>query len=152
MTNPGKLDSKKHTQPSVALTKIIRTSGMSCGGGPTGTQRVVGPLELLAWGKILTLCGYALKVIGVVLKAIQRVRYTGCRREWRAPMFGLVRLGEPGYDGTGQGAVTGRFRKRPTVKTSSLEDVFAGGRTASAEEEREMVKVACVERLESDIV
>jgi len=87
---------------------------------------VVGPLELFTWGKVLALGSNALEVIRVVLEAVRGVRCTLGQRELRIPMLGLVRLREPGYDGTGQGAGAGRFRKRLTIETSGLEDVFAG--------------------------
>lgn len=87
---------------------------------------MVGSLELFTRSKVLTLGSDALEIIRVVLEAMRDMRWALGNRGQRIPMFGLVRLGEPGYDGMGQGAGAGRFRKGLTVKTSSLEDVFTG--------------------------
>jgi hypothetical protein len=87
---------------------------------------VVGSLELFTRGKIFALGSDTLEVIRVGLEAIRDMRCALGHRRWRVPMFGLIRLGEPGYDGMGQDAGAGRFRQGLTVKTSSLENVFAG--------------------------
>jgi len=60
---------------------------------------VVGPLELFAWSKVFALGRDALEVIRVVLVAVRGVRYDQYHHELCVPMFGLVRLGKPGYDG-----------------------------------------------------
>ena len=86
---------------------------------------MIGPLELFTRGKVLALGSDALEVIRVVLEAVRGVRRTLGHHVSCIPVLGLVRLREPGYDGTGQGAGAGRPRKSLTVKTSSLEDVFA---------------------------
>ena len=86
---------------------------------------MVSPLELFTWSKVLALGSDALEVICVVLEAVRGVRCAlGCCG-LHVPMLGLVRLGEPGYDGIGQGAGAGRFRKSLTIETSGLEGVFA---------------------------
>ena len=53
--------------------------------------------------------GDAFEIIRVVLEAVRGVRRVLSYRGWRIPMFGLVRLGEPGYDGIDQGAGAARF-------------------------------------------
>ena len=77
---------------------------MRRGEGLTGAERMVGPLELFARSKVLALSSDALKVIRVVLEAGRGVRYVLVHRRLSVPMLGLVRLGEPGYDGTCQSA------------------------------------------------
>lgn len=86
---------------------------------------MVGPPELFARSKVFALGSDALKVIRVVLEAVRGVRCALGHRRWRVPMFGLVRLGEPGCDGSGQDAGAGGFLKSFTVKTSGLKDIFA---------------------------
>jgi hypothetical protein len=39
----------------------------------TGAERVICPLELLAWGKVVAFGGNALEVVGVVLEAGRKV-------------------------------------------------------------------------------
>ena len=94
---------------------------------------MVGPLELFTWSEVIALGSNALEVIRVVLETARGVRYALGRCGLRIPMLGLVRLREPGYDGTGQGAGAGRFRKTLTIKTSGLEDVFAEKKQTSQE-------------------
>ena len=72
---------------------------------------MVGPLELFARGKVFALGGDALEVIRVVLEAMRDVRCAPGCRGLCVPMLGLVRLREPGYDGTGQEAGAGGFRR-----------------------------------------
>jgi len=96
--------------------------------GLTGAERMVRPLELFTRSKVLALGSDALEVIRVVLEAVHGIKCgcTLCRRGLCVPMLGLVCLGEPGYDGRCQGAGAGLFRKMLAIKTSGLEDVFAG--------------------------
>ena len=65
---------------------------------------MVGSLELFTRSKVLALRSNALEVIRVVLEAVGGIRCVLCHRRRRVPMFRLVRLGEPGYDGMGKGA------------------------------------------------
>ena len=102
----------RRTQPSAGNTTVIKKSKLQRRGGLTRTERVVGPPELLTRGKVLALDGDTLEVIRVVLEAIRDIRCALGYRRWCVPMFGLVRLGEPGYDGMGQGAGAGRSRTR----------------------------------------
>lgn len=60
---------------------------------------MVGPLELFTRSKVLPLGRDALEVVRVVLEAIRGIRCALYHRESHIPMLGLVRLGEPGYDG-----------------------------------------------------
>ena len=103
-------------------------------------------------GKVVALGSYALEVIRIVLEAVRDVRYALNRHGLRVPMLGLVRLGEPGYDGMGQGAGAGRFRKSLTVKTGGLENVFAGESSEISGERMKGVERTCVARSASDIV
>ena len=80
--------------------------------------------------------GDAFEIIRVVLEAVRDVRRALSYRRWCIPVFGLVRLGEPGYGGIDQGAGAARFRKtlpsKPAVwRTYLLE------KEVSRESERE---------------
>lgn len=64
----------------------------------TGAKGVVCPLELLAWGKVLALCGDALEVVGVVLEAEKEKinRGESVLSMWDGPVPGLVGVWEAG--------------------------------------------------------
>ena len=79
--------------------------------GLTGAERVVSPPELLTRSEVLAFRGDALEIIRVVLEAVSVIRCALGQHRRRAPMFRLVRLGEPGCDGMCQSTGAGRFRK-----------------------------------------
>lgn len=118
--------------------------------GLTGAERVVGPLELFTRGKVLALGSDALEVVRVVLEAVRGVRCVLGHRGLCVPMLGLVRLGEPGYDGTGQGAGAGKFRKGSPSKPAVWRTYLLERTVRLAGEKMGRVEGACVER--SDIV
>lgn len=77
----------------------------------TGAERMVGPPELFAWSKVIALGRDALEVIRVVLEAVRGVMRALYHCGLCVPMLGLVRLGEPGYDGMDRGTGAGNSEK-----------------------------------------
>ena len=105
---PNWMTGSDGTYPTVwKCAEPLKTSRKWHGEELTGAERVEGPLELLTRSKVLALGGDAFEIIRVVLEAVRGVRRVLSHRRWRVPMFGLVRLGEPGYDSIDQGGGAG---------------------------------------------